>query len=230
MALFRYLSDNSNPHSLAVRFRRRRFAFFKALISALPRPHRILDVGGTQQYWEHMQFADEDGVHITILNLDPVQLGLQRALPGRTRFEHFVGDARNMPQFRDGEFDVVFSNSVIEHVGSFDDQKRMVEELCRVGRRYVVQTPNYYFPVEPHFHVLGFQFMPEWARVFLLQNFALGWSGKATNRTEARTIVRSVRLLTRRELGRLCPGASLHEEKVLGLVKSFMAYGGWDRH
>jgi hypothetical protein len=60
-----------------------------------------------------------------------------------------VADGRELP-FADGEFDVAFSNAVIEHVGGRDDQERFCHELCRVARRVFVTTPNRLFPVDPH--------------------------------------------------------------------------------
>ena len=52
--------------------------------------------------------------------------------------------------FGDDEFDIAFSNAVIEHVGSREDQRRFVHELCRVAPRVFVSTPNRWFPVEVH--------------------------------------------------------------------------------
>jgi Methyltransferase domain len=60
-----------------------------------------------------------------------------------------VADGRELP-FGDGEFDVAFSNAVVEHVGSREDQKRFCHELARVARRVFVTTPNRLFPVDPH--------------------------------------------------------------------------------
>jgi SAM-dependent methyltransferase len=52
--------------------------------------------------------------------------------------------------FEDDEFDVAFSNAVIEHVGGRDEQRRFVGELCRVAPQVFLSTPNRWFPVETH--------------------------------------------------------------------------------
>jgi 2-polyprenyl-3-methyl-5-hydroxy-6-metoxy-1,4-benzoquinol methylase len=79
-----------------------------------------------------------------------------------------------MRQFRDHQFDVVYSNSVIEHVGDLDDMRRMAQEIQRVGKRYFLQTPNRYFPIEPHFVFPFFQFLPRPVQISLVQKFRLG--------------------------------------------------------
>jgi hypothetical protein len=118
----------------------------------------------------------------------------------------------------------VFSNSTIEHVGDFADQRRMAMEVRRIGRQYYVQTPNRHFPIEPHFMFPGFQFLPIWIRIWLLQHFTLGTHNKVPNRYDAEREVRSIRLMTRREVEALFPDATIFEERYYGLVKSFVAY------
>jgi SAM-dependent methyltransferase len=70
--------------------------------------------------------------------------------------------------FGDDEFDIAFSNAVIEHVGSREDQRRFVHELCRVAPRVFVATPNRWFPVEVHTLVPFVHWLPRNAsdRVF----------------------------------------------------------------
>lgn len=104
----------------------------------------------------------------------------------------------------------------------------MAKEVCRVGRRYFVQTPNKYFPLEPHFLFPFFQFLPIWIRVLLLRNFNLGWFVKTPDKAKAKEIVEGIRLLNKREFTSLFPNASIYQEKVFGITKSFLAYGGWD--
>ena len=226
--LLQFLANNRTERSLAVKLRRRRFAFFRSLLAPLPRPLRILDVGGTEQYWGQMGFADEVGVEIVILNIDPVELTQKSGEAGRTIFSYQQGDGRAMPHLADKSFDIVFSNSVLEHVGTERDQRSFMEEVARVGKRFFVQTPNYYFPIEPHFHLFGFQFLPIGARRWLLQHFNLGWTPRTPDRAAAEQIVRGVELLSARELLRLCPRETkLYRERFCGLTKSITAYFGF---
>jgi 2-polyprenyl-3-methyl-5-hydroxy-6-metoxy-1,4-benzoquinol methylase len=220
MNLLGRLVDNRDQDSVAAKLRRVRFSFFLSLLQNVPRPVTILDVGGTQGFWETMGYTDVPGVQVTLLNLDeqPVR---------HSNFSSLVGDATDLSEIRDAEFDVVFSNSVIEHVGGLSQQGRMAREIQRVGKRYFVQTPNYLFPIEPHFLLPGFQWLPASVRVFLVRHFSLGWIRRIPDRDKAAELVHSTRLLRKGELLALFPGARLYEEKVLGLTKSFVVYKGW---
>ena len=218
--MLKRLANNTDPGSLATRLRRARFAFFLDLLARLKGELRILDVGGSVEFWKMMGLA-QPRLQLTILN--------QTFGPADQAAENIVvGDARNMIGFRDREFDVAFSNSVIEHVGTYVDQQRMAAEVRRVAARYFVQTPNKYFPIEPHFLVPGFQFLPLRVRAELLARRDLGWYKRAASYAEALREVTAVRLLTRRELCELFPEATLYRERLLGLTKSFVAYHGWD--
>jgi hypothetical protein len=220
MSVLRKLADNRNSTSLAARLRRRRFALFEELLSRLSGSIRILDVGGTAGFWRVMG-AERTSLSITLLN----QLPPKEHASGLISV---MGDARNMREFQDEEFDVVFSNSVIEHVGTLDDQRAMASEIRRVGRRYFVQTPNRYFPIEPHFLVPGFQFLPLSVRAGWLARRNVGWYTKAPTYEAALSEVARIRLLTRGEFQRLFPDGRLHTERFFGLAKSFVIYHGWE--
>lgn len=215
------LADNTDPTSLATRMRRRRFAFFVSLLGRVKRPVRILDIGGTQEFWERMGGGGLGDVRVTLLNL------IARPT-GSPRFESVSGDARDLSEYPDASFDVAFSNSVIEHLGpDFADQRLMADEIRRVGKRYFVQTPNRHFPIEPHFLVPGFQFLPIRARTWALTHFNLGWYRKFGDVDAARREVESIALLTEHQLRRLFPGANIYRERFIGMTKSFVAYHGW---
>jgi hypothetical protein len=213
-------ADYRNTDSLSRRLRQKRFELFERLIAALPKPLRVLDVGGTEAFWQAMGRSSEGELEVTLLNVTS-------SATESPWFTSIAGDARDLSQFDDRQFDVVFSNSVIEHVGGLEDQRRMADEIRRVGQRYFVQTPNRYFPIEPHFLFPGFQFLPEPAKIFLIAHFRLGSYDIVSDRVHARELVREIRLLSLAEFRRLFPGATIYRERLLGLTKSFTAYSGW---
>lgn len=201
--------------------RRARFALFLSLLDKLESHATVLDIGGTQDFWTQMLGGVKRDIRVTLLNIEHQRVTSEK-------FISAVGDARSMPQIADKSFDVVFSNSVIEHVGSYHNQQRMAREVMRVGKRYFVQTPNKRFPLEPHFLFPWFQYLPNSARAQIVHRFDVGWYKRIPDLDDARREVESIQLLTRREFAALFPGASIHTERFGGLAKSFVAYGGWD--
>ncbi len=221
MRVLRRLVDSRDPGSYANRLRERRFGLLRSLLGQVRPPVRILDVGGTPTFWQIRGKDIPGDPRVTVLNLEPLT-------SDDPDIETVVGNACDMSGFADGAFDVVFSNAVIEHVETLENQRRMAAEIQRVGHRYFVQTPNKYFPLEPHFLVPGFQFLPIGLRAWLLRRMALGWYARTADPAEAEAKVRMIRLMTEREFRSVFPDARIYREKVFGLTKSFVAYGGWD--
>lgn len=216
------LADNQQSNSLATRLREKRFFLLKSFIKNnygvnLTRSLKIIDVGGTPTIWEkNLSFLKN--LEITVVNIKKFQTSCQN-------LKCVVADAKSMKQFKDKEFDIAFSNSMIEHVGTYKNQVVVANEIMRISQRYFVQTPNYYFPVEPHFIFPFFQFLPLNIKVWLVTNFKLGWRKKAADKSKAIKLVNSINLLRKNQLMELFPGATLFEEKILGLTKSFIVYG-----
>ena len=211
------IADNTNPDSLASRLRRQRMQGFLDLLAPFPPPVRILDVGGTAGFWLRNAPALPKPVHLTLLNLDAV------ATEGLPNTVAVAGDARNLRQFADGSFDLCFSNSVIEHVGTFTDQQAMAREVQRVARAFFIQTPNRWFPLEPHFLFPCWQFLPVPLRAALHRRFRLGWMPAQPDPVRARREVEEIRLLTTAEMHQLFPTAEIRPEKIGSLTKSLMA-------
>ena len=211
-----FLVDNRDARSLANRFRRRRGELFRAFLGATPRPCSILDLGGTESFWIQSGLGSLEGVSITLLNLQPEPVSL-------SGISSIVGSAIDLSRFADDSFDIVFSNSVIEHVGSHENQRRMALETRRVGKRYFVQTPARSFPFEPHLHFPFFWQLPKGVREWLVCSMALGWYPRQQSRDDAREFLKNFLLLNRDEFQELFPEATIHEEKVWGLTKSYIA-------
>ena len=200
--------DSRRRDSLASSYRRRRLELLERLIATVPRPIRLLDVGGHREFWIRSGLAFE-GIRFVILNLTSDE-------PDRGPYAHVRGDARDLREFEDGEFDIVFSNSVIEHLGTWEDQVRMAAAVRRVGRRYFVQTPNRRFPLEAHTLFPYWQYLPLGVRARMLQTFHMGWFKRIPDPVRARKAAASISLLSRKEMQRLFPEARIWEETSPG--------------
>jgi hypothetical protein len=214
--LFSSIADNKNPNSLASSFRSRRLNLFNGLVAGLSKPVKILDIGGTPEFWENAGFDMAD-VEITLLNLTLVETDLPNVIS-------IAGDATDLSDFADKSFDIAFSNSVIEHLFSFQNQQKMALEAQRVSKYHFIQTPNFWFPIEPHWVFPCFQFLPKIIRIFLTRNFNLGHLKQSESWATARQQVEEIRLLSRHEMVKLFPESKIWEEKLLIFSKSFVAH------
>lgn len=188
-----------------MRWREQRYRLFEELCDLRP-DDRIVDVGaGWGAALERFNSVNP----IVAVDLTPDATAWLHS-PNVTVVQ---ADGTALP-FSDGEFDVAFSNSVIEHVPRHL-QPAFAGEIRRVARRYYVQTPNRYFPIEPHYQLPFFQFLPQRAQMMLNRRFTLGW--------QARGRWEEITLLGAADLRALFPDAELHREKLFGLTKSLIA-------
>lgn len=215
--MLRKLASWNNPESMASRMRQKRFQLFESLFAKYLLPEsRILDVGGTFEFWRRAGRIGASQPKITLLNIKKTEEDVENI--------RFVsGDATALP-YSDQEFDLVFSNSVIEHLFTSERQEAMANEVRRVGKAYWVQTPNFWFPIEPHFHLPGWQWYPKELRYFMIQRFRCGWRGPIPDRTGAVSLVDEVRLLSLRNMRSLFPDGLIWRERVCGITKSLVAY------
>ncbi len=209
--------------SLAFRFRKKRVSLLRGMISEIFAIHGkvdVVDIGGTWDYWRIIpeSFLRDHHVKITIINIYP-----QKNMPQNGIFEFIHEDGRDLSQFPDKSFHLAHSNSVIEHVGDFNDMQQFANELQRVSQRIFVQTPNYWFPIEPHLVFPFFQFLPKKTRIWVLMNFSLGWWQKTDDAEFARKRIESIRLLSRSKFKKLFPHSKIHNERFAFMLKSFIA-------
>lgn len=199
-------------------FRRRRMAKFLKTFEIKPGT-RVLDLGGAPAIWEHVS----EPLDITLLNLpSTISAGEFEVLqsPGlRHHTFHVVeGDACKVEQFGDRAFDLVFSNSVIEHVGPSSKQAAFASEVLRLGRAYWVQTPSKWFPIEAHSGMPFYWFYPEWLRAALMRSWRKrlpAWWAEYISTT---------RFLSRRRMIELFPNGHTQVEYFLGFPKSYVSY------
>lgn len=216
MKLKSLFSASSDPDSLGNRFRIKRFKFLQDKLDKFQKPVRIIDIGGTIRYWEGRGLQDNENYIITLVNLEAPESPYKN-------IKSVVGNAVNLSEFTDNSFDLVFSNSVIEHLTIWENQLLMAKEVQRLSKHYFIQTPNKYFPVEPHFFFPFFQFMPYAMQYGLLTKTKLSRM-KKWDTERASSYIKEIRLLTSAEMIGLFPGCKVYNEKVAGLVKSITVH------
>jgi hypothetical protein len=214
-----YTHSKTVPFASRVSFhvRRRMFQLFMEVMRPGPQT-RVLDVGVTNDetqresnYFEQMYpypqnitcVGTEDGSH------------LAARYPGLQYRQVRAGDP--LP-FRDREFDVVFSNAVIEHVGSRADQAAFARELCRVGQSFFVTTPDRRFPVEHHTGLPFLHYLPPGVFRSMLRGTRYRHWAEESN----------LNILTARELARLFPATvrvEVRSIRLAGLPSNLAAFG-----
>ena len=205
-----------SPNSFGGKRRARRAAWLSDTFPGLA-DMNVLDLGGRVESWTN---AVVRPAHVHVVNLEP----LPTELPDWAEADH--GDACELPDAILGrQYDLVFSNSVIEHVGGHERRRRMAEAIQKLAPNYWVQTPYRYFPVEPHWVAPGMQFMPVPVRVVMARKWPLAYTpGKSYERAIQQVL--TTELIGKAEMRYLFPEARIRSEHLLGVTKSIIAIRG----
>jgi hypothetical protein len=171
---------------------------------------RVIDLGGTCAIWEFV----EAPLEITIVNLPGADYW--KPEQSRHRFHFVVGDATAL-DYPDDHFDLVFSNSVIEHVGGPQKELAFAREVRRLAPAYYIQTPSVWFPLEPHTGIPFWWAIPRSAR----NRIIAGWRSRMPAWTE---MVEGTTVIRRRTLRNYFPDGKIITERVAGIPKSYSVY------
>jgi len=208
------IADASRPGSLAARARERRWLDFEAVFPEFA-DMSVIDLGGTADFWASVPRRP---AHLTVLN---PAVGSESLLPWA---DLVTGDACLPPDALAGcSFDLVYSNSTIEHVGGHSRRQLFAGVVSRLGEHMWIQTPYRYFPIEPHFVIPWFQHLPVAARCTIAARWPLMPSQFPTEPTEIREEVMEIELLSIAEMEAYFPEATIEFERVAGMVKSLIA-------
>lgn len=198
-------------------WRKRRFELFLRLM----RPNCsdvLLDVGGYPGFWtSHPQPVKR----VDSINVHEVPWKSEHAPNHNIRT--LVGDGCCLPM-PDKLYDIGFSNSVIEHVGSWERQQQFASEVRRVAKALWVQTPAYECPIEPHYLTPFVHYLPRAVQKKVLRWCTLwGWIERP-NREQVNLAVETTRLLRKSEMRRIFPDCEIVTERLLGIIpKSYIA-------
>ena len=200
-------------HWMWKHWRARRWKRFLMEIQPMP-SDLILDVGGNPSDWADKRDA--------IPRIDLLNLAENKPLSGANHPEMLcmAGDGRALP-FTDASYDIVYSNSVIEHVGEIEQQEEFARELSRVGKRLWIQTPAWECPVEPHYLGLFFHWLPRRWHILFARWFSVVGLTKAA---DLESIATTTRLIRKREFRQLFPDCRILTERFLFVFpKSYIA-------
>lgn len=200
------------------RFRGQRFDRFCQSLTPNP-TGKMLDVGGYPGFWTQYDpvVGNIDCLNIHEVSWDSLAFPLHKISMIKGN-----GCALEMP---DASYDILFSNSVIEHVGTWDDQQAFASEARRVGKDLWIQTPAYECPIEPHYVGFYIHHLPKkWQKALIRWVTLWGWIHRPTQE-QVDYEVNSIRLLTRKEMATLFPDCEILTERMLGIIpKSYIAY------
>jgi hypothetical protein len=203
------------PGSVGTRRRARRADWLRGAFPDIGQMS-VIDLGGTADSWLRVQLRPAQ-VHVVNLTTEPEH----DRLPDWLRAHQ--GDACELPEdILHGSYDLVFSNSVLEHVGGHAQRLRFAEVVHKLADRHWVQTPYRYFPIEPHWLFPGFQFLPLTARSRIACRWPLAHSRPASP-ADGLAEAMSVELLSRAEMAHYFPHSQVRAERMAGLVKSLIA-------
>jgi hypothetical protein len=185
----------------------------------------IVDIGGTQKYWDIISrdFLIKYKVKITCVNL----LGQNRNIDDDI-FTNVEGDGCNLFEFQNEHFNIAHSNSVIEHVGDWSNMVTFASEVKRVATSYFIQTPNYWFPIEPHRYLIFAHWLPKPIELWLLTHIKPLYKrvngGKVQpNIDSAMRLIDESRMLSKKMFQFLFPEGYIITERICLLPKSFVA-------
>ena len=203
-----------SPDSIAARYRRRRWDAMYAQFPGLGQMS-VIDLGGRIGTWVG---APVRPAHVHIVNLEP----LDTDAPDWIEVDH--ADACELPkEIASRQYDLVFSNSVMEHLGGHARRAAFADAVHSLSERHWIQTPYRYFPIEPHWLFPWFQHLPVAARAAITRRWPLTYSGAAETTASAVEGVMSVELLSRTELRHYFPDSRIVAERIGPLVKSITA-------
>lgn len=181
---------------------------------------RLLDLGGTLGFWHVWRnHVHSEGLSVTCVNLHRDNTPTETGFPLEMR----EGDACSLSEFEDNTFDVVFSNSAIEHVGLWPNKVAFAQEARRLAPNYLIQTPNFWFPIEPHARAPFLHWLPRPVAYRIHLAMDLGFYPKARSQDEAMSWAEDAAMLDKRQMQSLFPDGEILTERFMLLGKSLIA-------
>lgn len=206
-----------------------RSALLRQRLGGIKRPVRVVDLGGTRGMWDRWGFSASDGLLITLANNHEYdRVGRDEKVEDAGYFMRENVDIRSLDPSYYERFDLVFSNSMLEHLYDRKHQQLVARSIVACGKPYFIQVPNRNSIVDPHFPHPLVPFFGAWPRS--LQARALCLSGLRGGKRMPSVESALKRLenyvpLARSDLTDLFPNARIYTERLAGIPMSLVAIG-----
>lgn len=190
------------------------------------RPLRIVDLGGTVPFWRAFGLNPAHGLHVTLINTHAHDTTAASFKDDSGLIEDRNIDANDVTTEYLRSFDLIFSNSFLEHLSSHKEQAALAEKICASGVSYFIQTPNKFSPVDPHFPsplAPFFAAYPKKLQAWMLSHSKLGSGAKSRDVADAMDRLRFYNPLGFADMRALFPGAQLLTERPAGVPMSVIA-------
>ena len=213
-------------HKLRRYTREQRLKLFTEFMRGATGCIRLIDLGGTVRFWENWGLGKQPLFDVTLVNnhdLDKDHANDPITLPNIRRLS---ADVLTLTAADFAEYDVIFSNSLIEHLPGRELQRKLARAIVESGRPYFLQTPNKRSPLDPHFprpYVPFFATYPRALQARLLSWSALGSGSVAPNYEAALVRLKNYYPLTASDVRQLFPQARIVLERPLGVPMSIIA-------
>ena len=184
---------------------------------------KILDLGGQIDDGNNggLQFIDSFAWkhNISVINITPAYIdAIKKKYP---EIDAVIGDACALP-WPENHFDIVFSNAVIEHLGSYDNQMKMASEIMRVGKQWFITTPNRWFPFEFHMRLPFVTWCPRRFHTFIGKVFSYNHGDKKYRKGNDFS---DLRLLSKNDMQSFFPKSKIYKQRITFWPETIIAVG-----
>jgi hypothetical protein len=188
---------------------------------------KVLDLGGTVPFWQAWNITAHDKLHLTLVNdhISDAENDVESETP-------FIANRRSdvltltKDDFR--SFDLIFSNSMIEHLSSWHAQRELADRIGSSEVPYFVQIPNKYAPIDPHIPRLYLPFFgaypkPVQAQIITFKSFGPDGRKPASLAEAYESFLNHYNPLGVRDVRELFPDAKVEFERAFGAPMSILA-------
>ena len=205
----------------------KRGRLFTEFIDSFEPPIKIIDLGGTVLMWERWGLGSDERLKIDLANNFSMDVNNRDAEAGSANISKIDVDVVALRSADYEKYDIIFSNSMLEHLADFEQQRSVAQAIISSGKPFFVQIPNKYSLIDPHFAHPMAPFFGAWPRNIQLKALRLsGLNGgkRAKSRSHAEHRLKFYNPLSMKDIEVLFPveDKKIVVERMFGVPMSIV--------